>query len=357
MIGKIVKGRGFRGVLEYALQKEKGKLLWTNMASREPRGLAAEFGAIRQLKPRFKNAVFHAALSVSKSEEISEQKWFNIAQQYLKSMNFVSSQTVLVRHSDTEHDHIHIIANRIGLDGKVVSDSKDFERQEKALRAIEKQFGLVPLDASRKARVKAPTQGESAQTERTGELSHRMLIQGFCAAAVDLSSTLEGYVSQLKQFGVKTTLFTRDNKQTLKGIVYEFEGFKIASGKLGHDFMPAGLAERGLVYSLDAPAPAQPQAEQELPAELVQYMREALGNYVRLYDADAATQERLWRGWVKRDPQAAVAWCSAWIEGEDAGSIPSQAQLTEEDQEWLNMPSPDPDQPALDADDSPEFGR
>lgn len=345
MIGKIVKGRGFRGVLEYALQKEKGKLIWTNMASREPRGLAKEFGAIRQLKPRFKNAVFHAALSVPKNEKISNSKWVNIGQQYLKSMGFVSSQMVLVRHSDTDHDHIHIIANRIGLDGKVVSDSKDFEKQEKALRAIEKQFGLVPLDAPRKTAVKAPTQGERGKTERTGELSSRMLIQGFCASAMELASTLDEYVKLLKQWGVKTTLFTRDNKQTLKGIVYEFDGFKIASGKLGHDFMPAGLAERGLVYSHQEPAPS-PKQVKELPAELGQYMRDALQNYTRVNGADAAAQERLWCDWAKRDPQAAVAWCQAWIDGENAGHIPSlvqQLELTQEDKEWLDMPEPDPD--------------
>ena len=351
MIGKIVKGRGFRGVLVYALQKEKGKLLWTNMASREPRGLAKEFGAIRQLKPRFKNAVFHAALSVSKSEEISDQKWLNIAQQYLKSMNFVSSQTVLVRHSDTEHDHIHIIANRIGLDGKVVSDSKDFERQEKALRAIEKQFGLVPLEAPRKSAQKAPTQGEKAQAERTGELSHRMLIQGFCASAMELSSSLEEYVKLLKQWGVKTTLFTKDGKQTLKGITYELEGFKIASGKLGRDFMPDGLSERGLVYALQAPAPVPESPQrQELPQELLEYMRDALDSYTRLKDLDPQAQELLWRDWLTRDPQAAVAWCAAWIEGEDAGPIPvSQAHIPVVTEKAPELPEPD--------DDSPSFGR
>lgn len=364
MIGKIVKGRGFRGVLEYALQKEKGKLIWTNMASREPRGLAKEFGVIRQLKPRFKNAVFHAALSVPKNEKISNSKWVNIGHQYLKSMGFVSSQMVLVRHSDTDHDHIHIIANRIGLDGKVVSDSKDFEKQEKALRAIEKQFGLVPLEAPRKTAVKAPTQGERAQAERTGELSHRMLIQGFCASAMELASSLEEYVKLLKQWGVKTTLFTKDNKATLKGLTYEFEGFKIASGKLGREFMAEGLAERGLVYALQAPAPAPvpvPPRQQELPDELVQYMRDALDSYTRLKDLDPVEQELAWRAWLMRDPHAAVAWCAAWREGEDAGPIPvDQAQypeLTQDDKEWLDMPSPDPDQPAVDDDPSPEFGR
>ena len=353
MIGKIMKGRGFRGVLEYALLKENGCLLASNMASNTPRGLAKEFGAIRQLKPRLKNAVFHAALSAPKGQNTTDQMWIQIAVAYLKKMGFTKSQFVVVKHSDTEHDHVHIIANRITLDGLVVSDSKDFEKQEKALRAIEKDFGLVPLKAPRKSAQKAPTQGEKAQAERTGELSHRMLLQGFCASAIELASSLEEYVKLLKQWGVKTTLFTRDNKATLKGLTYEFEGFKIASGKLGREFMAEGLAERGLVYAPQAPAPVPvPPRQQELPDELVQYMRDALDSYTRLKDLDPVEPELAWRAWLMRDPQAAVAWCAAWIEGEDAGPIPvplaQQPELTQEDKEWLDMPSPEPDQPELD---------
>lgn len=341
MIGKIIKGQGFRGVLEYALQKEKGKLIWTNMASCEPRGLAKEFGAIRQIKPRFKNAVFHAALSAPKNQNTTEEMWIQIALAYLKKMGFSKSQCVIVKHSDTEHDHIHIIANRITFDGLVVSDSKDFEKQEKALRAIEMDFGLVPLKASRKSAVKGPTQGEKAKSDRTGEYSSRMLLQGYCTAAAEMASGFEDYLRQLKEFGVKATLYTKDSKQTLKGIVYELDGFKIASGKLGREFMAEGLAERGIVYSLQAPvlAPAAKQAEQEVPGEVLVYMRDALDSYTRFYGLEIAQQEQAWRAWLKRDPQFAMQWCAGWNEGVDMGHIPKpQERLPEVSQEQTERP-------------------
>ncbi|WP_366519929.1 relaxase/mobilization nuclease domain-containing protein [Halodesulfovibrio sp.] len=40
-------------------------------------------------------------------------------------MGFSNSQYVVVRHNDTEHDHIHIIANRVSMDGAVVSESNE----------------------------------------------------------------------------------------------------------------------------------------------------------------------------------------------------------------------------------------
>ena len=43
MIAKAIKGRGFRGVLEYNLNEDKGELLDTNMAGSNARELAKEF--------------------------------------------------------------------------------------------------------------------------------------------------------------------------------------------------------------------------------------------------------------------------------------------------------------------------
>jgi hypothetical protein len=44
MIAKAIKGKGFRGALEYNLKKEQGRIIDTNMDGRRPRELAAEFG-------------------------------------------------------------------------------------------------------------------------------------------------------------------------------------------------------------------------------------------------------------------------------------------------------------------------
>ena len=46
MIAKAVKGKGFRGALDYDLHKEDGRILDTNMAGETLRELAAEFGKI-----------------------------------------------------------------------------------------------------------------------------------------------------------------------------------------------------------------------------------------------------------------------------------------------------------------------
>ena len=42
MIAKLIKGKGFRGALEYDLKQGKGVLLETNMAGQTPKELASQ---------------------------------------------------------------------------------------------------------------------------------------------------------------------------------------------------------------------------------------------------------------------------------------------------------------------------
>jgi len=77
--------------------------------------------------------------------------------------------------------------------------------------------------------------------------------------------------------------------------------------------------------------------ENNAPDELLSYMRDALCNYSRLKGLDPEEQELLWRAWLKRDPQAAGAWCIGWCNGDDVGHIPpAQEQITEEQPEQPN---------------------
>jgi hypothetical protein len=71
MIAKAVKGKGFRGALEYDLKKEQGRIIDTNMDGRGPRELAAEFGEIRKLRPNLGKAVLHVSLAASPGSRVS----------------------------------------------------------------------------------------------------------------------------------------------------------------------------------------------------------------------------------------------------------------------------------------------
>lgn len=57
-------------------------------------------------------------------------------------MGFEKNQYIAVEHIDTNHQHVHIVANRVGFEGGVVSDSNNYRQMAQFCRKMEQQLNL-----------------------------------------------------------------------------------------------------------------------------------------------------------------------------------------------------------------------
>lgn len=148
MIQNIRKGTGFRGVLNYTLEKDGAEIIGGNMYGETPRALAAEFRSFRELRPEVERAVFHASLAAPHGEQLDNPQWAAIADEYAERMGFGQSPYVVIRHHDTEHEHVHVVASRVDVGGRVVSQEWDHYRGQDVLRGIERAHGLEQVASS-----------------------------------------------------------------------------------------------------------------------------------------------------------------------------------------------------------------
>jgi hypothetical protein len=112
-------GRGFRGVLNYALaDKKQPDLLAGNMGGTNARALAREFADCRALNERVRKPVFHSSLSAALTDQVTAEQWATLAQAYLERLGYRDCPWVAIRHRDTHHDHVHLIASRIDGHGR-----------------------------------------------------------------------------------------------------------------------------------------------------------------------------------------------------------------------------------------------
>jgi hypothetical protein len=58
---------------------------------------------------------------------------------------FQDNQYVAISHGDTQHEHLHIVANRIGFDGKTANDSNSYKRMANFCRQVKKSYQLKPV--------------------------------------------------------------------------------------------------------------------------------------------------------------------------------------------------------------------
>ena len=255
MIGKQIKGTGFRGCLNYVLGKKDAALIGGTMCGQTPEELAAEFAIARQLRPNLKVAVFHATLSVDSTEKLedsveNDQRWLAIAADYMKAMEFDNNQYTVVKHSDTEHDHIHIVASRICLDGSVVDDSWDYYKSQETIRQLEQNYSLETVAPSWETDRRAQTTGEHRHLQSKGNKSVRVQLQDLIDEVTQDNPSMPEFVERLQQQAVEVQVgLTRTGIGFSKGISYKLDGVALSGTQLGKAYTFSGLQKhRGVSY-------------------------------------------------------------------------------------------------------------
>jgi len=249
VIGKQIKGRSFSKLLNYLFGKDGASLIGSNMEGFTPRELAAEFRFSQQLNPRVNRVVYHASLSLPHTEYLENDTWHEIAKKYLQAMSFDMNQYAVVRHSDRDHDHAHIVASRVRLDGTTVPDSWDYRRSEATIRQLEQEYRLQSLHSSQAKDSRSPTTGEKRLLARTGEESVRMQLQRSLDQATQSSLTMPQLIEQLQQKGVSVRV-SNHNTGEIKGISYELNGVAFSGTHLGKAYTFIGLQKyRGVDYN------------------------------------------------------------------------------------------------------------
>lgn len=142
MIGKIIIGKSFRGCLNYCLDKKLAEVLDYNLCGGNKRELLEQFTDVRNLNQNVSRPVQHVTLSMAKGEQLSKHNLIQLAEECSKDSGFDKNQFVVIQHHDTEHQHIHIVINRIGLNGKTISDSNNYKKMSDFCRRMELKFKL-----------------------------------------------------------------------------------------------------------------------------------------------------------------------------------------------------------------------
>src|SRR5687768_15637124 len=105
MISKVITGKTFQGTCRYICMDQKRAVVLETEGVRDHdyKLMATDFTSQQNLRPSFKNAVFHGILSFHPREKIGDEKMVEIAKQYLQEMGIVNTQYAVAKHTDKSH--------------------------------------------------------------------------------------------------------------------------------------------------------------------------------------------------------------------------------------------------------------
>lgn len=147
MIGKILQGAGFAGLVNYANDPRKSANLvaasdGVNLTNNQ--SIIDSFIMHAGLSLRCKKPVAHIVLAFSPHDfdRLNDAKLERLVREYLKRMGYDDNQFIAFRHHDKEHPHVHIIVNRVNNQGRCTSDSHEKDRNVKVCRDLTNEFNL-----------------------------------------------------------------------------------------------------------------------------------------------------------------------------------------------------------------------
>ncbi len=281
-------GKGFGGLVSYLLRGSRevpnlDRVAW--IASRHLDGEDDPARAARIMRihagqnPRVERPVYHFGLSLYPGEHLTPEQWNQVLDRVLRRMGLEAHQALVIAHRDTAKEHVHLVVNRVGPNGRAWDPRRDMVKARDAIRRIEIDLGLVRTGA-RDLPVPELTPGAHHEALRTGlqPLADRVREQAGAAFAVatgwaDLEQRLAASGFRLEPAARGSGLLVSDGARatSLSRVDRSLSGPKLAdrfgetfrAHRLAHPeppavrvpghaaFRPAGTLERRAAVLLD----------------------------------------------------------------------------------------------------------
>ena len=166
----------------------------------------------------------HISLSYSPkdAERMSDEFMVKLALEYMEKMGIKNTQFIIVRHLDKEHPHCHIVYNRVDNDGKCVSDSFEYYRNNEICDEMKRKYGL--------------TYGENKDQVKTERLKGRPKIRQEIYLAVQAAKRSAKdwttFQRELAQKGVTVRKKFRRGSTEVDGLSYFKDGQKFKASQV-----------------------------------------------------------------------------------------------------------------------------
>ena len=208
MIGKISKGTGFKGCVNYVLGKPDARLLTAEgVLTDSIQTITDCFQTQRMMKPNIRQPVGHISLSYAPEDtpRMTDETLVSLAKEYMQKMGIRDTQYIIARHNDQKHPHVHIVFNRV--------DNKE-------------KYGLY--FGKGKDRVRTHRLKGSDKTKY--EIYHAV------KNSLGKSNSWKQFISELSKQGIKTEFKYRGKSNVIQGLSLTKDGITFKASGIDRNF-------------------------------------------------------------------------------------------------------------------------
>ncbi len=239
MIAKNKKGKSFGGCVRYVINEGCEVLEAEGVDAEDATTITRDFAIQRSGRPEIKQPVGHIAVSFSPedSPRMTGDFMLKLAHEYMAEMNIRNTQYIVVRHHNTDHEHFHIVYNRIDNDLKLISVNNDYRRNVAACKKLKDRHGLTY--GTGKEKVNRP--------KLTGADKVKYQIHDEIAANLPHSTSYTDLEKRLRQAGItiqyKYRSGAEESPENIQGISFAKGGITFKGSRIDRKFSHANVSK------------------------------------------------------------------------------------------------------------------
>ncbi len=269
MIAKCKAIAHGKTALEYIFRetKLKNKLLIQNLCGDTAERIYEEMSLVNQFNSRCRNKFLRIEIGIAPKDDagMNWKRLQGIACEFIQAMQLQEHQVVAVTHKDTDNLHIHIIANRMSMNGVVYDTTFVSNKAARVAEELSRKHGLTIANEIRsKKQYQKP---RANQTREASKEKLRTMIYGLLGKYTN--GGLNGYASfryDLRRQGV-TVEAMKNKKGGIYGLKFLFEGQTFKASEIGREFGYNSLLKQ---LGLSCIAPYHPSVPIYQPKEPLQ---------------------------------------------------------------------------------------
>lgn len=264
MIGMAQACKGGSALANYVMKEEKGFELCRNALSGEkPTEILHEIKIIQDLNQNATNKTFSLVISPEKEEgkKLTNKELREITKDFMQKLGIdpEKQQYIAFVHTEKQHKHIHIIANRVKENGTLIPDNHIGKKAQWAGHEVAKERGLTS------AKEKMINKLKSIEMEKDVDRAIKNgIVKKHQFVMSKMPNSMESYMKQMQELGVKVT--PTINKQG------QIQGHRMLDLATGKDFKASEVHRNlGLKNIMEKGVPFKnPQISFTKPLEITQ---------------------------------------------------------------------------------------
>lgn len=232
----IAKGKAIAhgiNAINYIMRDGKlDKIVGRNMIEGDnPTDIIRDFEMINQYNQRCKNKYMRYEIGISPDDinKIEKGGMEKIAEIFTKKMGLENHQWIACTHKDTGKPHIHILANRIGVDRKVFDTTFMSNRSSRIAEEISKEMNFTIANSIKKKRKHMEEYIDPIRREVKEE------IQTIAYKSLDESRSLDGFIYRLIKKDIDVEL-ARNNSGKIFGVRFKYKDQVFKASDIGSQF-------------------------------------------------------------------------------------------------------------------------